>query len=64
MDRGAFWATVQWGQKESDMTDNGARMRVHNFPFQVVLPLTFSVSHGHPRVSVPASIAKGLDGRD
>ena len=56
MDRGAFWATVQWGQKESDMTDNGARMRVHNFPFQVVLPLTFSVSHGHPRVSVPPAL--------
>ena len=35
MDRGAFWATVQWGQKESDMTDNGARVRVHNFPFSV-----------------------------
>ena len=71
MDRGACWATVQWDQEESDMTGNGARMRVHNFPFQAVLPRlslfpTFipeSLCLQHCQIQT-ASVAKGLDGHD
>ena len=36
MDRGAWWAAVQWGHKELDMTD-GLKLKVRQRPGRMVL---------------------------